>query len=470
MTTPPHAYDSTNPITSPLWRRWRMLSMVVVAVVLTACADDPDTTEDRRFANEPSTEVAPTATTAADTPVATPLPALPEPSPEALLNVTGAPAIVYTLVNGSIEVVDTSGIEPARRIVTPEDSTIVAIASSTAGDRVAALVTQSGESAGSRTDVVTYDSNGLMVDRWTDVPMGKESLATPEPESEVTARPAPSMSWEPAGNRILIVTGGSELVSIDVAGDASVIPVPPPVRHIEYAAWSPDGNQVALLARNEQESGAIWVFSPYVDGVSMRQVAPPNADAADLGSVTRFTWLPDGSGLAYILAEGSGAGVEGGQLYTINLKLGIKLLIATPGRGGPNAEILDFALSPDGRAIAYVVAVPDGERWQFHSLWVRSVQSRGIYNVPVGNPDRIDRLWWALPGLAWQQLSDEQVDILVASAGLRPEIVFTLDGDGEGTPEATPIVATPLGATSAGATPIGATPVESTPDLATPTG
>ncbi|MDQ3657510.1 MAG: hypothetical protein M3457_20840 [Chloroflexota bacterium] len=465
MTNPQSANNCTVAAPTRMSRCWRIVTVLVVAGLLVACADDSTTTDDRRFANEPSTEVPSEATSPAQTPVASAPTPLPQASPESLLDAQDAPRFIFILLDDSIDVIDAAGSEPPRRIIAPDSRRFVAISRSPVEDRVAALTMPVAETADGRAEVVIYDRQGQILNGWSDLPSATGGIATPRPDADTVPTPAPSISWGPDVNRILVAMGGSELVSIDIDGEASVLTVPSPVQRVAHAAWSPQDDQVALLTPNADGSGAIWVFSPYVDGVSMRQVAPPNADASNLGSVTQFAWLPDGSGLAYILAEDSGAG---GQLYTINLKLGIKLLVATPGRGGPAAVIVDFALSPDGKAIAYTIAIPDGDRWQFHSLWVRSVQARAVYNVPAGNPERIERLWWAGSGIAWQQQAGGTLEIVAQMAGENPVTVFTADPGGEGLAGATPVAATPAAATPM-ATPISATPVQATPAGATPT-
>lgn len=446
-------------------QRGRTIGIIVLAGLLVGCADDTATTDDRRFANQQSSETATTATPPPPPPVASPSTPVPQASPESLLSVEGSPGVIYALLNGSIRVVDAGGADPGGRIVAPESWRFVAIASSPVESHVAALMAPADDEAPGGLEVAIYDRQGQILERWSDLPFARSQSATPAADGDADETATASISWAPAGDRLLVATGGSELVRIDVGGDAQLISVPPPVERVTSAKWSFQGDQIALLARNAEGSGAIWVFSPYVDGESMRQVAPPNADASDLGSVTEFAWLPDGSTLAYILSTETGPEAQGGQLYTINLKLGIKLLVATPGRGGPAAEIVDFALSPDGRAVAYTIAMPVDEGWRFHSLWVRSFQAPGVYNVPVGNVERVDQLWWAGSGIAWLQRSGDLVEVVAKAAGLSPATVLTLEPGAEGTPGATPVVATPVAAT-----PVAATPDQGTPALATPTG
>jgi hypothetical protein len=214
-------------------------------------------------------------------------------------------------------------------------------------------------------------------------------------------------------------------------------------------------------------------MDPFVDGLSARQVTPPDADAFDLGSVTEFAWLPDGSGFVYILSADAGVASGGGQLFAFDLTTNQRDLVATPGRGGPSAKIVDFAVSPDGQVVAYSISIPNGEQWQFHSLWVRALESSDTYRVPLAQTDRINEIWWTGSGLAWQQQSGDELDIVLQSQSMNLEFLrehgvepIATPGPGA-TPAASPITATPQAATPI-ATPDLATPVEGSPNTGTP--
>jgi hypothetical protein len=239
------------------------------------------------------------------------------------------------------------------------------------------------------------------------------------------------------------------------------------------AIWSPRGDQIALLGTNATGSGVIWLFDPNVDGESLRQVVPPNADAANLGSVTGFSWLPNGLGLAYILAPGQGDENPGGQMYTLDLETGARQVVATPGRGGPAAQIVTFTVSPDGKSIAYTIASPVDGGWQFHSMWVRSLKQHVVHEVPVPDTERVNAIWWVASGLAWEQQTGEQADYVLIT---KTEDLYLLLSRGpdvpaspvsDGTPLATPELATPLAEGTPQATPVPATPAAS-PAAASP--
>ncbi len=433
-----------------------LISLVIVAGLIVACADDSGTDDDRRFANEPATQVA-TEATATELTQPDPEPTNPPlASPESLLHARGAPTVIYALVDGEIEIVDTT--RPGEHTVIPAEPgrQFAGIASSPNGDRVAAL-TIPGEGSSDGADVVMFDQTGRELRRWSTIGDPGIQAATPV-SGELYGETIPgTISWAAEGNSLLLVLDGRQLISVDINGDAAMLRVPERIHDITYAAWSPRGDKIALLANGSQGNDVIWVIDPSVDGESAIQVVPPNADASNPGRVTRFSWLPDGSGFAYILEHDTGSTPTSGQLYTLNLNTGIKLLVATPGRGGPAASIVDFVVAPDGKSIAYTIAIPIDDQWMFDSLWIRSFKSTNLYNVPVGTPDGVDQVWWTDSGIAWEQQTGALREIVLKPFEGDPQLLRTIEPGGPATPEATPIVGTP-----------DVAPPEATPDLGTP--
>lgn len=462
----------------------KLVGIVLLAGLLWSCADDSGPSsgpaEDRRFANEPSTARATVATPVTASSTAAPVVAEQQASPESLLATRGAPTIVFTLVDGSIQVVDIAAQRITALIEAPASYRFVAVAQSPSGDQMAAILGPLADPVSSRPEVAIYDSAGAEVKRWSDLPGRSSSGASPIAEIAGSAMVEPSISWAPSGDRLLVTLDGSQIVSLEADGSATLVPMPASFAGIAQAAWSPRGDQIAILAHDEDGTGIIWVFAPYVDGESLRQVAPPNTDAANLGSVSRFSWLPDNSGLVYILADEASADPTGGQLFSNNIRLGVKLVVATPGRGGPTAQIQDFTVSPDGQAVAYTIAIPVGDGWQVHSLWVRSLQDGIIYSVPIRNATVIDRLWFVRDGIAWRQTIAGESELVTHTAGVSNSVIPLLPADtatpgaspASPTPVASPVTisqvaSSPTGATP-GATPNLATPVAATPVLATP--
>jgi hypothetical protein len=141
-------------------------------------------------------------------------------------------------------------------------------------------------------------------------------------------------------------------------------------------------------------------------------------------------------------------------------------LIASAGRAAPVAQIVDFAVSPDGSSLAYTIATPDstGERLMFHSLWVRSLDGTATVPVPIPGNVAVTQLWWTAEGLVWRS-QPAGTNEEAAEAG-QAFAIERLDPQSQqhvlfsATPAATPAASPGATPESPGATPA---PSESTP-------
>src|SRR5690606_7641813 len=216
-----------------------------------------------------------------------------------------------------------------------------------------------------------------------------------------------SVSWSVGQEQVLVTLFGKALLNVGADGEVQEILVTSRAGTLLDAAWAPAGQPIAIKTRNGSGAGTVWVFNPSIDGDSFKQVIPPAADASNLGSVTEVEWLPDGEGLAYILAQDASDASRGGQLYVIELETRERRVVATPGRGGPAAQITDFAVSPDGASVAYTIEEPDGDGWKFHSLWIRSIDSALFIDLPAASLNAVEDYWWVGDGFAWRFTSDQ---------------------------------------------------------------
>jgi hypothetical protein len=131
-------------------------------------------------------------------------------------------------------------------------------------------------------------------------------------------------------------------------------------------------------------------------------------------------------------------------------------IVATGGQAGPAGSVTWFAVSPDGRAIMYRVALPDGDGLTFNGLYLRSLDTGQVYRVPVSVIADVTEAWWVAEGLVWSQLATSQAE------GTMVEIVF-IDAGGAQTQIASyalEAAASPVASPVGAATPIG-TPAES---------
>ncbi len=439
---------------------WLTLGMLL-GMLLGACSnagDVTETAEDRRFVNDPTRPSQPTEVVTATPTAAAASPVVDLPPVDTLFKARGAPDTVYAIVTGEILVLRPDTPEAAPTLIAPPPGQAFArLTSSPTGDRVAAmLVPAGGADPGARGTLLVYDAAGRTVGTWNDVIGLGPSGATPVAFEEIPAGQSPiQMEWASQGDQILVTSGYDELVTVPLDGAPVPIGVPPGIRIIEEAHWSPRGNQVAILAKGGDGPAGLQVFTPDAEPPDLRQVAPPNQGTIAFPTVEQFSWLPDGSGIAYILAdERTGSPIDG-QLFVHNLARGDHRLIATPGQGGPSASIANFALSPDGKAVVYEIQTSDNTQWTFHSLWMRSLTDPRAVRLPIDDVIEVNAIWWTSPGLVWGQAVETEgagatETFVLQGPGRAPvelksiEVVPAQGGSPVATPLATP-VATPVG-------------------------
>lgn len=437
--TCPHVFERHD-LRRPEYRLRLASGMIAAVLLLASCGDGGG--DDRQFANEPVTREAtpeiPTATTSS-VPTAT---SVPMASPETLLRTRGAPDTLYTVASGQLVSVTVSedGTD-VRPIALPEGQQLIAFDGSPNGDRVAVLTGASPELS-----LLLYDRSGKQLQEPVNVfvggrgtPVASPVVAMPDADDEAASS---SVTWSPQGRAVLVV-GPASVVNVPVGGAPEPIDLSGVRGTIRSAAWSPQGSQLALLTLRANGSQRVVLLDREGQG---REVAPLEANPGT--SIEELQWLPDGSGLLFVRAPLVDGVPMNGQLFVYRFKEPLPTLVATSGQGGPSASITAVAPSPDGRSVAYVISIRDGERWSFHSLWVRSFRQPLAYEVPVRGAAAVSTVWWVDRGLAW----DEMVRLDEASPR---EIVFLSDKRG-------PTVLLQATPTAPGATPVaspGATPV-----------
>lgn len=447
-----------------------------VIVGLSACGSTADE-ETRRFANERQpTSVGSTATIAPSTETSAPPTAPPVVSPGALLATRGAPARLYFTASNELWTVGADGADPRPLLqLEPGQGQIRATAQApgVAGETVAALIVLD-EDGRETSSVVMLDGAGAEIRRIDDLQavLGDDAAG---------AARAASLTWSPQGNQLLVTFGGGGVVGVPVDGEPILVLAPSAATGLLAAAWSPAGDAIAFLASTDpalQSDARRLVVAPITDGVL--DPAAFTVASRDGDVVGAFAWLPDGSGLIY--AERGEVGASGGDLFTVSAAGEDPRLVASAGRAAPVAQIVDFAVSPDGRSLAYTIATPDasGDELAFHSLWVRSLADSTTVAVPIPNGRDVTELWWTAAGLVWRSQP-----VNLEENASTPDIAFSLDRldaesrqtvlfsvAPEGTPGASPeaAVAMPVAggtpaatpaAASPAASPVGATPEES---------
>lgn len=430
-----------------------VLALFCAASLLVACGQTSDDEEDRRFANDPSrnqqtTEPVQPPTVAKATPTVRPL-----PSPETILRSRGAPRIVYAIVNGAIQSVEVDDAEPkAIRIRPPESERFVAIDSSPSGDRVAAVTASTGSSTTvPRLNLYVVDSVGALLQTWPDVIVLDAEPATPVVAGTGALDFDVMVDWGAQGNRIVVAGANGQMASATLEADVEAIAAPSGVTEIQAVKWSPRGDRIAVLGVAVDNVTRIGLIDPFVAAPEFLPVAPIDEDGEQM-QIRSFSWLPDGSGFVYLSGTGADGGAVGGQLFALDLETMSQRLVATAGQGGPSAMIRDFSVSPDGKAIAYTIVVPDGGDLRFNSLWVRSLRDQRALAMPVGNVIEVNALWWVDTGLLWGQAEARgggiQESFIRLTPGGDPMLIHAIEigtSPPSGTPGGSPEAATPVG-------------------------
>ena len=113
------------------------------------------------------------------------------------------------------------------------------------------------------------------------------------------------------------------------------LPLPPGFAGTLLAAWSPLGDEIAVVERIQGERQALWILD--VDGGDARKLL--DFEASTYGGVD---WTPDGETLVY------GASTDGRmQLFSISRDGGRSHQLTTDA-----ANLIQPQISPDGRWIA----------------------------------------------------------------------------------------------------------------------
>jgi hypothetical protein len=443
--------------------RLRLASgLIAAALVLASCGTN--SSDDRQFANEPVTREATPETPTSTTSSAPTSTSVPLASPETLLRTRGAPDTLYTVASGQLVSV-TLGHKGTdiRPIALPARQELIDFDGSPNGDRVAVIT---GD--GNGVSLLLFDRSGKQLqdpialsNTRSGTPIASPEIATPAAGAE---RAYGSVIWSPQGRAVLVV-GAAGVVNVPIGGEPEAIDLSGVRGTVRSAAWSPQGSQLALLTVQLNGSQRVVLLDREGQG---REIAPLEVNPGM--SIEHLQWLPDGSGMLFVRAPLINGVPMNGQLFMYRFKDPLPTLVATSGQGGPSASITAVTPSPDGRSVAYVISIRDGDHWSFHSLWVRSFRQPLAYEVPVDDAAAVSTVWWIDRGLAWDEMvrldetSPREIVFLSDTRGPTVLLQATPTANGA-TPIASPVaspVATPLA--SPGATPVGtpiATPMSS---------
>lgn len=425
--------------------------VILLPLILAACGSEPsDVGEDRKFANDPVTEQAPTetaevhedATPVVDAPVVS-------ASPETLLLVRGTPHTLYTLVHGELlSLYIQDGESNTTSIPLPEGYRILAFEGSPSGDRVAVLLVSDSNTLVS---LAFFHSTGIAIG--TPVEVLTPAGATPVAGAGEPDWGSYAVTWSPQGTNVLVMNS-SRLESVPVAGEPEPISLDGLDGRLVNAARSPQGSRAFLQFALPDGSQRVLVRE--MESGKTREARPLSTEAGH--GLDDVQWLPDGSGLMYVQGQIENGIMTHGQLNVYVLGQERARPIATSGQGGPSGNITHAVVSPDGKSALYVVSIRDGDSWVFHSMWIRALHGNASYQVPAGVTGVVTDVAWVDRGIAWMDspTPEEPGTIFVMHKGGEPEVVFRPDS----------VIPSPVAspASTPGATPVrspGATPVAS---------
>ncbi|HEV2129399.1 MAG TPA: hypothetical protein VGR22_12345 [Thermomicrobiales bacterium] len=451
-------------------RSWKLSkwsrAVLVGIVVLLAASACTDNTDDRQFASDPRTSEPTPAAEVPDVLTGTPrAPAHPLASPETLVDRRGAPSVVYAEIAGSSRAITTDGVN---RLT---DGPVAAFAASPSGNQVAVVVPSA---TGLAYDVKIYASDGTLLQR-IDTVLISSPPATPADQA-LSEDEAVALSWSPQGGRLLLADVSGQLIDIRLDGTVEQIQTRSSLSGLIQAEWSPRGDQIGVLFRDDDGYGSLALIDLSIDPASVDVIAPVGLVSGEPASVESFAWNPYGDGVLFLQGNPPDDGVRNGQVVGWNQASNTTEVIATGGQVGPTGSIRQFSIAPDGKALAYAIDIRTPEGSDFGGLYVRSLVQPQVYRVPVKPNVTVTGFWWVADGLAW-------AGVVEAEGKAQTLVVRWIDGSRRirtlaeirmatmatpvaapmpGAPAATPV---PITAVASFATPVavpaeGATPVE----------
>ncbi len=166
--------------------------------------------------------------------------------------------------------------------------------------------------------------------------------------------------WSPDGRKLLFsswVRGGTPGIDkLWVLGiqpvtgavqDVTQLPLPAEIRSSSWAAWSPDGKEIAIEDNRGDEGRVLWVVR--ADGTHAEKLV--DYKGTSYGGVD---WMPDGKAIVY-------AGLAGDKLQLFSVaRTGGEPLQLTHDAG----NLMQPRVSPDGRWIACTRIVQSKQIWR----------------------------------------------------------------------------------------------------------
>lgn len=422
--------------------RWVVVALC--CVLLAGCADSDS---ERRFANDPTlTEEAVATATVHSIDITPETPNLNLASPVSVTDLLAAPGgtpMIY-IHSGKQIVAFTPPWSQPRVIWSAGDGRILAFSASATGNLVAILELR--ERSADQLSLVIVDSTGSVVREVT--PVGEAGGGDAE-----TIDTVERLSWSPDETRVVVAPPSGGLIAVPRTGEPVELIDPSRLVDPGTVVWSPGGDAIAFVAPvSPGKAGALFVATTAALPLDPIAVVPASLNGRR--TIDRVSWRPDGEAVYYTVASTTNDPTFGGDLFEISSGGGAPTLIATASRVSPVSTITDFAISPDGKGVAFVVTVPRDDGGFADSLWLNPIGGSEFQALPVPKDERVSGLWWTSDGLVWQSSPAKETtspEITLSRADSERESGVVYRGPARGSTAATPIPggeATPIAESS----------------------
>lgn len=284
------------------------------------------------------------------------------------------------------------GAEPARRVV--EGQRVGPWAQTADGARIA-LVRYREENGQGVEEIVLVNNDGS----------SGEPVYGPAPTAGAAGGPTiRALDWSWDGQALAAILSNDTIATMRfAAGDP--FRTKPPLEPIDLPvdgapvdlAWAPSGAGIAYTTA-DGDATALHVTPT---GDMARAVVTPGGSPSR--AVRAFGWLPGRGRLVFVEAAEGPAGHMPGSIFTIAPDGTLLELLVSSGRFAPAATIATLSAGPDGRDLAFTVQVPDAQgQHVFQSLWILSIDSGELQQVPIETGYRVADLAWSTGGLIWR--------------------------------------------------------------------
>ncbi len=231
-----------------------------------------------------------------------------------------------------------------------------------------------------------------------------------------------SIAWSPTGDRVAVARQDGSIATVTNDGTITQIVAPDPDRFPGELSISPDGQTLLYLdpALPDHDTS---LFTISMSGGSPKQLVVGDGSA---DSVLEASWLPDGSGIAYIQpAASSPAGT--GDVFTVDVRTGASDLAVPSSQFAPVAGVGAMAFSRDGRWAAVTVYVPGENGSGFGGLWLLNRETNATRQVPIDDDLTVTDLWWASGTLLYRTVKATSGKQPQRYGGLRPYALYTVN-------------------------------------------